>query len=91
MILIHFIENVFKHGVINDKACPAQLKIKITKRHIYIETKNKKSLSNTYTNKGIGKENLERRLIAIYGDRYELQYDENDDVFSAYLKMPFKS
>lgn len=90
-ILIHFIENIFKHGVINCEEHPAQLKINITNTHIHIETKNQISLSDTYTNKGIGKENLERRLKAIYDSNYELQYDETDDVFSAYLKVPFKS
>ncbi len=88
-ILIHFIENIFKHGVINSKEHPAQLKIKITNTHIYIETKNQISLSDTYTNKGIGKENLERRLTAIYDGNYELQYDETDGAFSAYLELPF--
>jgi LytS/YehU family sensor histidine kinase len=62
---IHFVENIFKHGEVNKKEHPAMISIQVTDDHI-VETSNKISTSEQYTTSGIGKENLERRLSAIY-------------------------
>lgn len=90
LMLIHFVENIFKHGVINKKETPAKIAIKITNDFIFITTENSFSSSEKYSNKGIGKENLERRLAAIYKDNYELNYMQTANVFKAFLKLPFK-
>ncbi|WP_452225008.1 sensor histidine kinase [Lacinutrix chionoecetis] len=90
LMLIHFIENVFKHGVTNKKEHPAKINIHITEEDISITTENLVSSSEKYSNKGIGKENLERRLAAIFICDYKIEYSQNDTIFKAYLKLPFK-
>ncbi|AUC86114.1 histidine kinase [Polaribacter sp. ALD11] len=89
LVLIHFIENIFKHGVTNKKETPAKIVIQITNNDISITTENKVSSSEKYSNKGIGKENLVRRLKAIYKDDYELNFNEENQTFKAFLKIPF--
>ena len=91
IVFIHFVENIFKHGVINQKENPAKISISISETEIIIETKNKISTSEKYNNSGIGMENLKRRLSAIYQDNYELHYEQIDDRFTTFLKLPIKS
>jgi len=88
LILIHFIENVFKHGTINDKNNPATIYLKITDNHLVLETNNKFVTSEKYTNKGIGKNNIQRRLTAIYKTDFKLNYQTKKEYFSTYLKIP---
>ena len=88
LILIHFIENVFKHGTINDKNNPAKINLIINKNELILQTKNKFIASEKYTDKGIGTNNIQRRLKAIYKTNFELKYQTENDYFSTYLKIP---
>jgi two-component system LytT family sensor kinase len=90
LVFIHFVENIFKHGMINNAAFPAKIKIQITEREVIIETSNSISSSEKYTNTGIGKDNLERRLSAIYKEDFVLLYTNSNVVFTTLLKLPFK-
>ncbi len=90
LILIHFVENVFKHGIINDKDNPVKINITIENGYLELTTENKFITSEKYTSKGIGKTNVERRLTAIFKKDYVLNYDNGDDSFKAYLKIPLK-
>lgn len=91
LVFIHFIENIFKHGVITDKQNPAKINITITENEITVTTQNKISSSEKYSNSGIGKENLKRRLSAIFKDDYKLDYLQEDELFTAILKLPVKT
>lgn len=88
LILIHFVENLFKHGVVNDKNDPAEIYIDIGKNDIILKTKNKILYSEKHMGSGIGSDNIKRRLTALFNSNYDLQYKSNDPYFSAYLKMP---
>jgi len=88
LILIHFVENVFKHGIINDKKNPAKISISITDNHLELRTENKFLESEKYTSKGIGKTNIKRRLTALFNSDFDLEYKDKNDYFSAYLKIP---
>jgi two-component system LytT family sensor kinase len=90
LVFIHFVENIFKHGVVTNKEFPARINITVTKDFISMETSNKISSAEQYTTSGIGKENLERRLSAIFKKDYVLQYDQTSDIFTTILKLPFK-
>jgi two-component system LytT family sensor kinase len=90
LVFIHFVENIFKHGMTNNAAYPAKIAIRITARDVTIETANSISSSEKYSSNGIGKENLERRLTAIYKEDYILRYVNSNGVFSTLLTLPFK-
>ena len=91
LVFIHFVENIFKHGMVNKKEYPAKINIKITADYIVMETSNKIATSEQYTTSGIGKENLERRLTAIYKKDYVLEYDQANDIFTTVLKLPIQT
>ncbi|MBX9886347.1 MAG: histidine kinase [Flavobacteriaceae bacterium] len=90
LVFIHFIENIFKHGVVTNKEFPARIIINVTKDFVSMETSNTISSAEQYSTSGIGKENLERRLSAIYKQDYVLQYNQSADIFTTSLKLPFK-
>lgn len=88
LILIHFIENLFKHGVVNDEAHPASIDITIENDAIVMKTRNKTLLSEKYMGSGIGAQNVKRRLNAMFGTNYQLSYKTDNEYFESYLKMP---
>ncbi len=88
LVLMHFVENVFKHGVLNDENKEATIEIKISNNELSIITNNTFDLTVNYTDSGIGVENLKRRLNAIYGDNYKLNYVANKSNYTAFLKLP---
>ncbi|WP_103867137.1 sensor histidine kinase [Aquimarina sp. I32.4] len=88
MLLIHFVENVFKHGIVNDASARAIIKITIHKDTIEIHTKNKIATSEKYEKQGIGYTSMQRRLTALYKNEYHLSRKEENSYFEASLKIP---
>ena len=88
LILIHFVENVCKYGVLNDSKKPASIHIKITENHLEIHTENSKNPSEKYMDKGIGTENIKNRLKVLFQEDFKLEYIDDDTIFRTYLKMP---
>ncbi len=88
LILIHFLENIFKHGVFNNEDHPAHIVIKVEKENISINTKNRISKGQNYSNKGIGRENLNKRLTVLFKENYSFTYNEKPLYFEAFLKFP---
>lgn len=91
LILIHFVENIFKHGLTNQKGQPAKIQIMVSKHNLTMNTENKISNADTYAHKGIGKLNLEKRLSAIYKNEYTLREDHDETKYRAFLQIPFKN
>lgn len=88
LILIHFIENVCKHGIINDKNRSAKIEIFIKENFIEISTENTINISEKYTESGIGTQNVKKRLEVLFKDNFTLNYNQNNTIFKAYLKLP---
>ena len=84
MLLLPFIENSFKHGVIKNGALSIQINIscKDNKLYFYIEntSKDTKSSSN-----GIGLENIQKRLDLLYKDNYSLNINNDNHLFKVSL------
>lgn len=88
LILIHFIENVCKHGIINNAEKPAKINIDIKESSLEISTKNYVNTSEKYMEKGIGTKNIKQRLDVIFKNNYTLTQEKNDTIFSSFLKIP---
>jgi len=86
MLLLPFIENSFKHGALKNSV----LTIKITlscknkKIYFYIENTNKETNTNT---KGIGLENIKKRLNLLYKNNYTLKTKNTETKFKVNLKL----
>lgn len=87
LILIHFIENLCKHGIINDKNRSASIALIVTDNKLELRTKNYVNTSDIYTEPGIGIKNIRQRLEVIYKDNFILEHQKNDNQFEAYLKL----
>lgn len=88
LILIHFVENLFKHGIVNDHKNPANISINITKDNLILKTSNVIMTSEKYMDSGIGTENVKRRLTGIFNTNYKLDYKIEGVYFYTYLKIP---
>lgn len=88
MVLIHFVENVFKHGSIHDASAIAKIDISVDQDSISIHTKNKINTSENYTQNGIGYTSLKRRLDVLYNGDYILKNKHEGSYFEASLQIP---
>lgn len=90
-VLIHFTENVFKHGKLNDPKKKANITIKISSHFLEISTFNSNQPGENYSSTGIGFDNLTKRLEYAYHENFTLEKTKENDTFKTYLKIPLKS
>lgn len=72
LMLISFVENAFKHGVVTDPLEPVKIEIIANQKILHFSVINKKNNQNKDAQGGVGLTNVERRLQLIYPDRYKL-------------------
>lgn len=88
MLLLPFVENSFKHG----KDAEGKLRIKISMKFIsdflIFEIENSKDAEASISEeKGIGLQNIKRRLELIYPKNFEMKTENNRHSFKASLKL----
>jgi hypothetical protein len=86
MLLLPFIENSFKHGSIKNGLLTIKIEISCKENHIYFSIENS-SANSTETSKGIGLENLKKRLSLLYKDTHQLNITNEDNIFKVKLKL----
>ena len=87
MILITFVENVFKYGTSSDTDCSIKININITDDTLLLETENEVMRRNDDKKPGIGITNCRKRLELLYPGRYELAAGENDCIYRVRLDI----
>lgn len=91
LILTVFIENAFKHSTASQsKNIFIDIDIKVTDDGILeFECKNSfQPMTNTESlSKGIGLQNVKKRLELLYSNAHELHIEEDNDIYSVLLKM----
>ncbi|OXA99078.1 histidine kinase [Flavobacterium oncorhynchi] len=88
--LIHFVENVFKHGKFNSEQEKAVILIKIKEDFLEISTFNYIVEGENYSSTGIGFDNLTKRFEYMYKGKFVLEKTEENNTFKTYLKIPLK-
>lgn len=88
MLLLPFVENSFKHGKDAEGKLKIKLLLKVEGHFLFFEIENSKD-ANSYSSeeKGIGLENIKRRLELIYPGNFEMKTENNKHTFKAYLKL----
>ncbi|KQC01059.1 sensor histidine kinase [Pedobacter sp. Hv1] len=88
MLMMTLVENIFKHGI--DKLSNENIiKISLVQEGNYLVFKTLNSYFNTPDDQtGLGIENLRKRLIILYGDRFELRTGPVADFYMAHFKIP---
>ncbi|WP_091406799.1 sensor histidine kinase [Aquimarina amphilecti] len=88
MILIVFIENAFKHGFdLLDKKAFINISLKDDDNALYFNIENNFNTPTEEREKGIGLENVKRRLALIYPNTHELKIVKNETLFRVDLKL----
>ncbi|MDN3658133.1 sensor histidine kinase [Ferruginibacter paludis] len=93
MILIPFIENVFKHGIMLSKKPEMSISLSIHSGVLLFESKNLKNHSPVGPGKahsGIGMKNVKERLLLMYPNQYSLEINDGDDFFQVTLQIQLK-
>lgn len=92
MLLIPFVENAFKHGLIVGEDALLVVQLKIVNASLAFRVENKIAPLNDSrdTSSGIGLKNVSRRLELLYTDKYTLNTMIVDNVFIAELNLQFQ-
>ncbi len=87
LLLIPFIENMFKHGVLNNIEKP--LKIDITVNKIELTLTNSNFINTLHKDEasGIGLDNVKKRLVLLYPDKHTLKIETKENIYTTYLKI----
>ena len=87
LLLIAFIENAFKHGIVNDPLSPIQILIEVDEAHLHFYAQNKSHNNNRDSQGGIGLINVKRRLDLLYAGKYKLDIINQPDTYSIELQL----
>jgi len=90
LLFITFLENSFKHGLSKSiKHGFVNCQLKIEDGTIYFLLKNSKTKEHDerYFQGGIGLRNVRRRLELIYPNRYKLDVDDGEEVYTVNLQL----
>ena len=88
MLLIPFVENAFKHGSLLNGFLSIIITIKLEKDILLFSIKN--TVLNKHIspkNKGIGLENIQKRLVLLYPKTHQLVIEETPNWFSVNLRI----
>lgn len=87
LLLIPFVENAFKHGVLDDPATPVRLQLTLTPEAVEFTVENQCHDYQADSSSGIGLANLRRRLELLYPGRYAWQVGPVGQQFRAHLRL----
>ena len=91
MMLITLVENLFKHGDLQDATQPAYIECSIDElsKKVTFITSNKKSGVKNVIPGGLGTSNIKKRLELLYGNGFVLNFEEEIAIYKATLVIPF--
>ena len=87
LLLIPFVENAFKHGVLDDPATPVRLHLAVQPGAVEFTVENQRHDYQAAPGSGIGLANLRRRLELLYPGRYTWQVGPAGPRFRACLRL----
>jgi LytS/YehU family sensor histidine kinase len=89
LALVTLVENVLKHGTLNDQTNPARISIeKLGQEQLQFSTWNRKRIGPKESSTNIGLRNTVRRLEEVYGNRCTIAIDDRNDSFQTSIKLP---
>jgi two-component system, LytTR family, sensor kinase len=91
MMFITLVENLFKHGDLQDPVNPAHIECTIDEhvKKVTLITRNKKSKEKNITPGGLGTSNIKKRLELLYGNGFELDFVEEVTIYKTKLVIPY--
>lgn len=87
LLLISFIENIFKHGEVNNPQSPVSIVLEVNKGLLKFVTSNTIREGNKDESSGIGMKNILRRLELLYPKRFKLEAKQEDNQYKVSLEL----
>ena len=87
VLLISFVENAFKHGILTDPENPVQIHLTVSRDRSEFTVINKKNTYQKDKTSGIGLNNVLRRLELLYPGKHQLDINDQNGIFSVNLKL----
>lgn len=87
LLLISFLENAFKHGVLNDPDHPIRIEIKVIRQELRVTLFNKINQNQKDHSSGIGLMNVQRRLYLIYPGKHDLEIQNDGKSYQVNLRI----
>lgn len=87
LILIAFVENALKHGVVNQPEHPISIDLSIRDNELEFTVSNRKSNKRKEVSGGIGLVNVQKRLSLLYPGRHRLDIRQNQKEFCILLQI----
>jgi two-component system LytT family sensor kinase len=87
LLLLPFVENLFKYAVLTEKEHPALIRAQMDNGVLHFVTENKKRRSRTFPSTGIGIANVRTRLEALYPGRFTLDITDCEQYYRVHLKL----
>ena len=81
LLFIAFVENAFKHGVLNDPKKPVDIHLTGTMESVNFSICNKRNNGQKDQTGGIGLNNVKRRLELIYPGKHQLDITGGDEFY----------
>ena len=73
LVLISFVENIFKHGDIHDPAHPAKIVMNAEENGFYLSIYNRKNKGPKEHTSGVGMNNIRVRMDILYAEKYQVE------------------
>lgn len=90
LLFISFLENAFKHGISYQHKSFIELSMKVTENELKCLVINSSFNNATAQHKGVGLENVKKRLRLLFDNNYTLQIDSNKSEYRVLLIIPIE-
>jgi two-component system, LytTR family, sensor kinase len=87
LLLIPFIENMFKHGILNQIEKPLEINISTINGTLQLITSNFINTLHKDQASGIGLDNVKKRLALLYPDKHTLKIETKDNIYKTTLQI----
>ncbi len=87
LLFIAFVENAFKHGILNDRKNPVSIHLAAANDSIRFSICNKKNNYQKDHTGGIGLNNVQRRLDLNYPGKHQLEINDGDEFYMVNLVL----
>ena len=88
LLYISFIENAFKHGVSYQTNSLIYVAMQVEDGSLVFTCSNSNNGKSEEQHRGIGLDNIQKRLKLLYGDKYTLSINEGPESFNVLLIIP---
>lgn len=87
LLFVSFVENAFKHGILDDPGNPVKIHLSAANDNITFSVSNKKNHHQKDKTDGIGLNNVRRRLELIYPEKHKLEISDEDKSYHVNLTL----